>query len=656
MIFNRHKRSLITRTGLITALVLAVGGLAPARVEARDPEAAQAAYRTAIAYERASNLRAARVEMANAIEADPNWPDARLAQARILIALGEGVSAEAEMRRARDIGLSADSTRTLIAHAILLQGEPVRALAELQGGPIPERYRGYAERVAGNAHLALGNFGAARAAFDLAIRYDRNNSQLWADIARFRYANSDLGGAIDAIEFSLKLNRNNMDAMLIKAGLIRENQGLVPALVWYERVLKAKPEHVGALTEYAATLGDAGRYTDMLKVTRRILALDKNNPRAYLLQATMAARAERFDLANRLLVRIEKPLGDLPAYLLLSAVVEGELGNHNIALNQATRLLDMQPYNVTARRVAALASLNAGDSEDAWHWISPITAHDDADSWSLMTAASTLMAEDQWGEAIPLMQRAGSYHKTDALLFPLNGDAETLASAAARNQQGAQVVIAYIRAEISQARPGNALAAAQRLQQQNPGVPDAHLLVGDTELANKRPAAAAKAYQQAVNLRFNEASALRLADAQTQSGDIQSAQRTLTNFMVRSPESVPAMRILGAFYLKQRDWTRAVTALEMVRARTGNRDALLMNELGLAWQGKGNLTNANIYFRHAYDIQPMNPAISYNLGWGLYRAGGHQETAVELLEKAVVLAPQTAVYQQRLEQARSRTS
>lgn len=652
MISNDRSLTFATRLALLaTGAALAMGWAGTAL--AADPDAARAAFKTAIAYERAQNLRSAQSEMAKAIEADPGWPDARLAQARILLAMGDGVGAEAEIRRARDLGLSETATRAQLAHAVWLQGEPVRALTELQAGPVPERNKAYAERIAGNAAMDLGNFNGARAAFDASIRLDPDNSQLWADISRFRYANADVGGAMQAIDRALKLNRNNMDATLIKAGLVRENQGLLPSLGWYERVLKVKPDHVGALIEYAATLGDVGRHTDMLKATRRILALDKNNARARLLQATLAARAGRYDLAQRILFKIGDELETLPAYLLVSAVVEEELGNHNVAVNSATKLLDLQPDNFTARRILALASLNAGDADDAWRTIAPIYTRPDADSWSIMLAASAQEDEGAPDAALPLLARASQFRRGDAIAFSPATAPELLAADAARNPMNAQIVIPYIRSEVNSGRIGSALVAAQRLQRANPGVPDAHILVGDTELAGKRPAAAVKAYQQAVYLRFGEAGALRLANAHSESGNDASALHTLGDFTSRNPENIPATRILGSLYLKNGDWTRAIGALEMVRARTGNRDALLMNELGSAWQGKGNLAKATTYFRHAYAIQPANAAITNNLGWALYRFGGHRETALELLEKAVLIAPDMPLYRQRLEQARA---
>src|SRR3546814_1845387 len=66
----------------------------------------------------------------NAIKADPNNGGARIMQAQVYLALGDGVAAAAEIERARALGISAEDSRHLMAHALLLQNEPKRALAE----------------------------------------------------------------------------------------------------------------------------------------------------------------------------------------------------------------------------------------------------------------------------------------------------------------------------------------------------------------------------------------------------------------------------------------------------------------------------------------------------------------------------------------------
>src|SRR3546814_6376563 len=77
-----------------------------------------------------------------------------------------------------------------------------------------------------------------------------------------------------------------------------------------------------ALIEDAATLGDLGRMRAMLAVTRRAIAADPADPRAYYLQAVLAARAGRFDLARVLLQkRSEEHTSELQSLMRTSYAV-----------------------------------------------------------------------------------------------------------------------------------------------------------------------------------------------------------------------------------------------------------------------------------------------------------------------------------------------
>ena len=71
--------------------------------------------------------RVARIELLNAIAAAPNDGRIRIAAAETDLRLGDGVAAEAELRRARALGIGADATRHLMAHAFLLQHRPDQA-------------------------------------------------------------------------------------------------------------------------------------------------------------------------------------------------------------------------------------------------------------------------------------------------------------------------------------------------------------------------------------------------------------------------------------------------------------------------------------------------------------------------------------------------
>ena len=100
-------------------------------------------------------------------------------------------------------------------------------------------------------------------------------SQARVTEARNLLARGNIDGAIRSLEAALVLNPKNTDALLYAGNMVRDRYGLLAALPWYDRLLAIQPDHRDATFEKAATLGDAGRATAMLAVSRQLLGLSK---------------------------------------------------------------------------------------------------------------------------------------------------------------------------------------------------------------------------------------------------------------------------------------------------------------------------------------------------------------------------------------------
>lgn len=162
-----------------------------------------------------------------------------------------------------------------------MQGEYEKAESALSYASITAANRPYALRILGRLKTDQGDVLAAQAAFDEALRLAPGDSLIWTDLARLRFISADQGGAIEAVDYALKLNPDSVRALELRGRLIRSQFGLVAALPWFERALKIDGNDVPLLVEYALTLGDAGRNRDMHKVARKIISLDSKNPQAF---------------------------------------------------------------------------------------------------------------------------------------------------------------------------------------------------------------------------------------------------------------------------------------------------------------------------------------------------------------------------------------
>lgn len=575
-----------------------------------------------------------RAELQEAIADNPQAIAERVELARVAISLGDGVGAEAAVNGALAAGGNDAALRPLLARAFAMQGEGQRALETIDGGPIIPEMIGEAAWVAGDVHLSNGDLDAARDAYDRAVRELPRNSALWVDVARFRDANADTAGARDAVDYAIELDKANSAALAYKANLIRTAEGLKASLPWYDQALAADPDNAKALIDQAATLGDLGRYRDMLAALRHAATIVPGDPKIYYLQAVLAARADNFRLARSLLQRTRGEIDDLPGFMLLSAIVELELGGEAVAATWADRLLVEQPYNFTARRILAAADWADGDPDGAIEALLPIVDRDDADSWSLLLAARAASELGQQGKAADYQARAASLSRGEAAPFAVNYDYGLLGRAADSEPLNPAVAIPAIAADIANGNGAQAVARATRLRDANRGVGDAHILLGDAALAAGRFDVAVQAYRTARDLDAGERTTLRLANALFRAGDTAGSSAAILALRDSQPSSIAADRLAGHLAMDLAHWDEAIAHFERVRARIGNRDVVVLRELARAWAANGDEVRALALIDRAYRLQPLNAEIM-RIYADLLAKRGDGQAAADLREKAV---------------------
>lgn len=230
---------------------------------------------------------------------------------------------------------------------------------------------------------------------------------------------------------------------------------------------------------------------------------------------------------------------------------------------------------------------------------------------------------------------------------------EMLAGEALARPDAAGPNVPYIRALLESGQDEAAVARARALLDANRGAPQAHVVLGDALLASGNPAAAAGAYEAAANLQFSEGVMLRLVQAWGQAGDPARGVQALGLYLTQNSASVEANRLASAAWIAAGNWDRATALLEQQRARVGNSDWLLMTDLAWAWLGKGDVHRAVSYARNAYRLQPASPLTADVYGWSLLQAGNVRQASVDLLEKAVALAPGNPMIRRHLAKAHS---
>lgn len=470
------------------------------------------------------------------------------AKAQAALDRRDPVSAEVMLRAAVRGGVPEDAVRAHLGAALLAEGNHIEAHKVLEAGRFATEAAAFGWRTRGQLAMAEGNLRAAAVAYDEALKINPQDSDLWVAITGLRFSGGEQAQAIEAAERAVALDPANPEALLLRGLLIREQFGLAASLPWFEAGLKVSPEDPGLLGEYAATLGDMGQYRAMLIVCRKLTVVDPKNKRPAFLQAVLAARAGKTDLARSILQRGGTALRDMPAAVLLSGVLEYRVGNINVAVEHFDRLVRLQPDNFEARQMLVRALARQRNDRQ-------IAARFDADADApyaapymqrLLGLVWQRLGNDE--RSALLLNRAAHPAAYGPAALPVAVDAGVLAVRYGEAPNLAQNAVPYIRVLLQGGRKDEAQVAADRLRAANPGAAEAHLLSGDMRALRGDAAGALADYQRGAAIRFNEPVLRRMNAALRALGRVREADAMTSRYLAQNPQSVAAMKLLAASY------------------------------------------------------------------------------------------------------------
>ena len=144
-------------------------------------------------FEDKGNIKASVIELKNALQKNPNSPQARLLLGQIYLKAGLGAEAENELRKAQKLGVNQETIKPLLGEALLQTGEYKQILEEIQPGERtskPNLARIY--QIRADALLNQGNLKDACNLFQRSLDTDTNNPPTYWGLAQCAVVDKDM--------------------------------------------------------------------------------------------------------------------------------------------------------------------------------------------------------------------------------------------------------------------------------------------------------------------------------------------------------------------------------------------------------------------------------------------------------------------------------
>jgi tetratricopeptide (TPR) repeat protein len=320
----------------------------------------------------AENYPQARNDLSSALDKRPGDRAMLALLVETQLRLGDPDAAERALARFERSGGSGPALARMRAQLALLRRDPGQVLELLGRDGSTDGWRIRAE-----AHLALGDDKAARAAFENGFRAHRRvpgDMRLLTAYARFLLLDGDLPQAARLLA-AMKAVSAEAYPTLVMAGDLAISQGdRDTARNAYRQAVKRYPDQAAPMLALAFILREDGDLAGAQHLVGQVDAIEPGNPRAELLGFQIMADREEWASVRRDLLPREatltpgSPLSTIYGETLL------RLGQSEQARMLFTRAVLHMPGDPSLRTMLAEAQLATGDARRAWATIAPLAA------------------------------------------------------------------------------------------------------------------------------------------------------------------------------------------------------------------------------------------------------------------------------------------
>lgn len=526
-------------------------------------------------FEDKGNLKGSIIELKNVIQKNPNNPQARLLLGQIYLKKGMGHEAEKELTQAEKLGVSHESIQIPLGEALLLMGEYPRVLSEIQ--PTEKTTApnlAYIQQLHADALLKQGKLKEACDLFRQSLDTYSGHSPTYWGLAQCAVADGDLNKAREWLNVALKLKMNQAKTWIFMGNLEQLQKNSQNSLAAYTQALRLEPNNLEALLNraalYMALRQPQPAQMDVEKVSR--LA-----PRAfttYYLQGLLNFEQKKFPEARDAVQKVFQITPDHMPSVLLAGATAYSLGSYQQAESYLNRFLANFPQHGYARKVLAATQLKQKHPDKALQTLSPLLAAYPEDAAALALAGEAYLISGESSKAAQYLQKASAMDagnssiRTQLALSHLSmGDNQLgiaeLAKAAALDPNPQKADVLLVMVHLSHKEYDKALAAIDALEKKTHATAATQTMRGSALLGKKDLSRSRSSFEQALALDptyFPAAATLAQLDLLEKKPD--NARKRFERILEKDKNNLQAMMALAELAAFQKQEQEYISWLE----------------------------------------------------------------------------------------------
>jgi len=614
----------------------------------------QALLLSAKGYLAKNDSKAAIIQIKNALQRDPNSPEARFLLGSAFMESGNPAGAEAELRKALELKHPQDLVVPLLAKSLLDQGRSKELTKELADVALGDPASTASLQMSLAAAWAMqGDMDLAQASLDRALVADPNHVPALIAQAKQKAELRDFDGAMAMTEAVLVKAPNSHEAWKLKGDLLLYAKTATDdALAAYRKAVELKPDFVAAQAALATLLMQQGNLAEASVQLDGMKKSAANHPKTNFLLAQLAFQMKDFKLAKELLQQVLKDVPSNVQALQLAGAVELQFRAWPQAQAYLGSALERAPQLTLARRLLVVAYLRGGQPSKALEILLPGLEREEIDPGLLAIAGEVYLQNGDIRKAEYFLKRAIQQAPKDAkkktalaLVHLMNGPADAAfeeLQGIAASDTGISADLALISAHLRRQEFDRALGTIDRLEKKRPAEPLAWQLRARTLLAKQDIPGARKSLLRALEIdpayfpaasslaaldladkkpdlaksRFNAVlskdsknvqALLALAELADRSGagDAEVA-KLIGNAVAANPTDAATRSLLIDFHLRHKDVKAAAAAAQDAAAALPDSPRIL-NALGRTQQASGDYNQAAATFAKLAAMQPLSP-------------------------------------------------